>query len=72
MVLQELEPLVKSSLLDKRIATFDGKVDGHVPLMYDFHINRIMHSFLCVTVDRQMIEVGCFFFYKLLNFGEKV
>ncbi|EJD73880.1 hypothetical protein LOAG_18733 [Loa loa] len=56
MVLQELEPLVKSSLLDKRIAALDGKVDNDMPLMYDFHINRIMHSFLCVTVDRQAIE----------------
>ncbi|KAL4003804.1 NB-ARC domain family protein [Acanthocheilonema viteae] len=56
MVLQELEPLVKSSLLDKRIATLDGKVDSSISLTYDFHINRIMHSFLCVTVDRRAIE----------------
>ncbi|CAG9529491.1 unnamed protein product [Cercopithifilaria johnstoni] len=56
MMLQELEPLVKSSLLDKRIAALDGKVDSDVPLLYDFHINLIMHSFLSVTVDRQAIE----------------
>uniref|UniRef100_A0A0R3S630 NB-ARC domain-containing protein n=1 Tax=Elaeophora elaphi TaxID=1147741 RepID=A0A0R3S630_9BILA len=56
MVLQELEPLVKSSLLDKRIDALDGKVDSDMPLMYDFRINRIMHSFLCVTVNRQSIE----------------
>lgn len=63
MVLQELEPLVKSSLLDKRIAALDNKVDSDVPLVYDFHINPIMHSFLCVTVDRQAIEVSFFFFF---------
>ncbi|VIO92632.1 Caspase recruitment domain containing protein [Brugia malayi] len=54
--LQELEPLVKSSLLGKRIADLDGKVDNDMPFMYDFHINRIMYSFLCVTVNHQAIE----------------
>ncbi|MCP9258407.1 hypothetical protein DINM_002901 [Dirofilaria immitis] len=56
MVLRELEPLVKSSLLDKRIADLDNQADSNTSLMYDFCINRIMHSFLCITVDRQMIE----------------
>ncbi|VDN87106.1 unnamed protein product [Brugia pahangi] len=67
--LQELEPLVKSSLLGKRIADLDGKVDNDMPFMYDFHINRIMYSFLCVTVNHQAIEVEyLFFFYKLSSF----
>ncbi|VDK84411.1 unnamed protein product [Onchocerca ochengi] len=56
MVLQELEALVKSSLLNKRITSLDDQGDSNISLMYDFCINRIMHSFLCFTVDRQTIE----------------
>uniref|UniRef100_A0A915Q4G0 NB-ARC domain-containing protein n=1 Tax=Setaria digitata TaxID=48799 RepID=A0A915Q4G0_9BILA len=60
MAMQELEPLRKSSLLDKRLVRSDEKTENDVPLMYDFHINPIMYSFLCVTVDRQAIEASFF------------